>query len=73
MPRNPKLPHGIAEPSLAAPKRKSGVEIIDEMIDAPTLDRFFDNEEEDLTDDDLWKLIDINRRQRAINIDKDND
>lgn len=60
------------KPDPSLPHRKSGVEIMDEMVEAPTLDRFFDNDPDVFLDDThLRELIDINRRQRAVQIEKD--
>jgi hypothetical protein len=55
------------------PSEKTGVEIMDAMVQAPTLDRFFDNDPKTLTDDDLWELIGAQRAQRAIFMEKESE
>jgi len=55
------------------PSEKTGVEIMDAMVQVPTLDRFFDNDPKTLTDDDLWELIGAQRAQRAIFMEKESE
>lgn len=55
-----------------ATEPRTAVEIMDDMVKAPTLDRFFDNDPSSFSDGDFWELIATLRSQRAIFIEKDN-
>lgn len=46
------------------------LDIVDEMTSQPTLNRFFDNNPEKFTDEELMDLIASNRRTRAMVVDK---
>lgn len=46
------------------------LDIVDEMTAQPTLNRFFDNNPEKFTDEELMDLIASNRRTRAMVVDK---
>lgn len=49
---------------------KDGIELVDEIAKEPTLDIFFDRNPRTLSDDDLRELIEIERRKRALFIEK---
>lgn len=49
---------------------KTGNEMIDEIAEGPTLDSFFDRNPKTLTDDDLRSLIELERKNRAMFIEK---
>lgn len=47
-----------------------GNELIDEIAKEPTVDFFFDRNPATLTDDDLRMLVEIERKNRALFIEK---
>lgn len=49
---------------------KEGNDFIDEISQDPTLNSFFDRNPKGLTDDDLKRLIEIERQNRALFIEK---
>lgn len=51
-------------------ERQTGQEAIDEISKAPTLDVFFDRNPKTLSDDDLRQLIEVERKDRALFIEK---
>lgn len=53
------------------PLAQTAGELISEMIKAPTLDRFFDNDPSRFTDEDLMEYISIERKNRAMLIEKE--
>ena len=50
---------------------KTGPEIIDEMVKEPTLDTFLDRNPRTMTDEDLRQFIELQRRNRAAYIEKE--
>lgn len=51
----------------------SGPQIIDKMVELPTLDYFLDQNPKHLSDDDLRQYIDIQRARRTAYIEKEQD
>lgn len=49
---------------------KTGPEMVDEIGKDPTLDSFFDRNPKTLSDDDLRALIEVERKNRAMFIEK---
>lgn len=49
---------------------EDGNELIDKIGEQPTMDFFFDRNPKELSDDDLRRLIDIERGNRAAFIEK---
>ena len=50
---------------------KTGNELIDEMVEDPTMDQFYDRHPNTLTEDDLKKIVLIERKNRALYITKE--
>jgi hypothetical protein len=61
-----------ASPKVSKPK-VDALDIVEEMTQNATLNRFFDNNPEKLSDEDLLDLIATNRRSRAANVEKEED
>jgi hypothetical protein len=59
-------------PKVSKPK-VDALDIVEEMTQNATLNRFFDNNPEKLSDEDLLDLIATNRRSRAHNVEKEED
>lgn len=53
-----------------AGETKDGNELIDEIAETPNLDYFYDRNPTTLKDADLRQLVDIERRNRALFIEK---
>lgn len=51
----------------------SAPQIMEQMIELPTLDLFLDRNPKHLSDDDLRHYIDIQRQRRTMYIDKEQD
>jgi hypothetical protein len=51
-------------------KAETGPEMIDEIAKEPNLDFFFDKNPKELAEGDFRKLIEIERRNRALFIEK---
>lgn len=51
----------------------TGPQLIDKMVELPTLDLFLDRNPKHLSDDDLRQYIDIQRHRRTMYIEKEQD
>lgn len=51
-------------------KKLNGPELVDEIAKEPNLDRFFDRNPRDISDEELLELIEIERGRRAMFIEK---
>lgn len=51
-------------------KEKTGNEIVDEIAKEATLARFYDRNPNGLSDEDLLDLVELERKQRALHIEK---
>jgi len=62
-----------ATDTLGGPKPKDAMDLVDEMTESVTLNKFFDDNPSKFTDEDLKELIGYNRRTRAERVSKGED